>query len=482
MICGTNSETEIINYKNLTLPAGKYSFVYENYMEGNPVGDQTYSNYWVEVNGNKYQTNEIFELTENSQVAFYVEFYNFMLSMSYGNNFQICFKPRLFKEVNGPEIFKLQKTNEYLINEVGGNIGTSIFNNMFYDIETSSNQSDEKILKQNGSNKYPIMNQRLVNIKGSGNHFVRELSQNSVFGNYYKNNFHFKEANSKNVIMTSPILSTDMTNTMNILPVYNSYDEAMDLEKVNIIIEDDGMCYSSDVFTIEKLIPEENGEIILEGKDSCTGNIKKTSTTIEKIANLFKNKTELRGLYVRPLLDRYIIDTNGNIKLRDGFEKPYLKFTISGKKLANFYYKVAPLFAIFTNGGCTYDSSNMLLLFKDGTTVDIEGKNLDSTNQVISFINTNRDIVKALTITIYFKPYIQGFKKDVTDNTYSFVVNTCVLSQFVGQLASWNKGFLNGNTYAKYDYNGNIFEDYYATKYELDELKLQIEELKNQII
>jgi hypothetical protein len=83
-----------------------------------------------------------------------------------------------------------------------------------------------------------------------------------------------------------------------------------------------------------------------------------------------------------------------------------------------------------------------------------------------------------MTITLYFKPYVTLFKNDKTNNSYSFKSNPSALSQFMGQLASWNNGFLNGNTYTKYDDEGNKISDYYATKEEIEELKEQNELLK----
>lgn len=479
-ISGTSSEPEIIEYKILTLPIGTYKFSYEDFMSGTAISDQTYSEYWVEVDGTHYNSDTEFYLAEEKQVKLCVKCYNNIISMSLGNNFQISFKPRLYKILQEREQYKIQKTNEFMINEVGGNISSSIFDNMFYDIETAGSQSEERILKQNSSTKYPVMNQRLVNIKGSGNHFTRMLSQNSIFGNIHKNTFYFKEANSKNVMLTSPILSNDQVNTMNIMPVYNSYDEAMDLEKINLTIESFGLTFTNGVSTFKDLVLEGKYLEPLEADSNEKAELV-TEVSAEKVIKLFKNKAEGRCLYIKPVIDNYRINANGECELKDGIQQPYLKLTINGKKLSNFYYKVAPLFAIFTNGGQVYDRALLELIDKSGVKTTIEGKSLDVLNQVVLFTNIDREIIKSMTITLYFKPYITSFKYDKTNNSYSFISNSSALSQFMGQLASWNNGFLNGNTYTKYDDEGNKISDYYATKEEIEKLKEQNELLKQEI-
>ena len=179
-------------------------------------------------------------------------------------------------------------------------------------------------------------------------------------------------------------------------------------------------------------------------------------------------------------MDRYRISSKGEIELVDGYQKPSLKFTITGaKKTSDFYYKVAPLFAIFTNGGHVFDSATLELTTSKNETIVREAIPFDISNIVIGFMNNDRSIVKSMTVTMYFKPYISGFKQD-SNGVCSFSTSASALSQFVGQLAMWNNGFLNGNTYAKYDYEGNRFEDYYATKNELKELKNRIAALESK--
>ena len=475
---GDNCEPENVVYKNLNLAPGKYSFVIESYGENPELIEKTSVEYWIDINGKRYYQDDIIELTEMTQAQMVVEFFNSGLSMAYGNRFYLSFKPRLFKELEEAEEFEIEKTNEYMINEVGGNIGTCIFENMFYDIETSSTQTLDKILKQASTISNPTMNQRLVNIKGAGNNFVRLVSQNSVFGDYHKNQFNFKESHSKNVLLTSPILANTTANAMNILPVYNSYDEALDLDKVAVQVETNGLSYVNNTNTIDSLEFNEEEYLDLANKDTCD----EASVSIEKIVGLFKNKTAGRGLPIRPMLDSYEINSNGDIKLKEGAIQPYLKIVFSGKtKSSDFYYKVAPLFGIFTNSGRIFDKAILKLTIKDGVEKIIESKSFDENNYVFGFMNVSRDIVRKMEIILYFKPDISSFKKN-TDNTYSFISNSATLSQFVGQLASWSNGFLNGNMYAKYDMNGKQFDKYYATKEEIEALKAEIEELKKKMM
>jgi hypothetical protein len=264
----------------------------------------------------------------------------------------------------------------------------------------------------------------LVNIKGAGNNFVRLVSQNSVFGDYHKNQFNFKESHSKNVLLTSPILANTTANAMNILPVYNSYDEALDLDKVAVQVETNGLSYVNNTNTIGSLEFNEEEYLDLANKDTCD----EASVSIEKIVGLFKNKTAGRGLPIRPMLDSYEINSNGDIKLKEGAIQPYLKIVFSGKtKSSDFYYKVAPLFGIFTNSGRIFDKAVLKLTIKDGVEKIIESKSFDENNYVFGFMNVSRDIVRKMEIILYFKPDISSFKKN-TDNTYSFISNSSTLS------------------------------------------------------